>query len=137
MLRKLLRHLIKLKIDCESFNFCVCQLKFSFTFLLALHWISEQISNSRKIYDETIGWCGILWSSFIVGGEGFLAGETIASVDAFDGVSDVVEAEGDELGLGKRTPSKEIPLTSSFTTNCGSPVEEFSVENNVCSNFSF
>jgi hypothetical protein len=59
-------------------------------------------------------------------GDGFLVGETIASVDAVDGVSDVVEVDGDELGLGKRTPSKEIPLTSSFTTSCGSPVEEFS-----------
>jgi hypothetical protein len=38
-----------------------------------------------------------------------------------------VDADGDELGLGNRTPSKEIPLTSSFTTSCGSPVDEFSV----------
>jgi hypothetical protein len=67
-----------------------------------------------------------LWSSFIDGGDGFFAGDTIVSVDAFEGVREVVEAEGDELGLGKRTPSKEIPLTSSFTTNCGSPVDEFS-----------
>lgn len=40
----------------------------------------------------------------------------------------MVEVDGDELGLGKRTPSNEIPLTSSFTTNCGSPVDEFSVK---------
>lgn len=57
-------------------------------------------------------------------GEEFLFGDSILSVDAFDGVR---EADGDELGFGKRTPSKEIPLTSSFTTNCGSPVDEFSV----------
>lgn len=60
-------------------------------------------------------------------GDEFLFGDTIASVDAFEGVSDVVDADGDELGLGKRTPSKEMPLTSSFTTSCGSPVDEFSV----------
>lgn len=66
-------------------------------------------------------------SSFIAGGDGFFVGDTIGSVDAFDGVSDVVDTDGDELGLGNRTPSKEIPLTSSFTTNCGSPVDEFSV----------
>lgn len=56
-----------------------------------------------------------------------MAGEIIGSVDAFDGVNEVVDADGDELGLGKSTPSKEMPLTSSFTTNCGSPVDEFSV----------
>jgi hypothetical protein len=72
-----------------------------------------------------------LWSSFIDGGDGFLVGDTIGSVEAFEGVSDVVEADGDELGLGKRTPSKEIPLTSSFTTNCGSPVDEFSAGKNL------
>lgn len=60
-------------------------------------------------------------------GDEFLFGDTIASVDAFEGVSDVVDADGDELGLGKRTPSKEMPLTSSFTTSWGSPVDEFSV----------
>lgn len=60
-------------------------------------------------------------------GDGFLAGDTIGSVEAFDGVKEVVEAEGEEFGLGNRTPSNEIPLTSSFTTSCGSPVEEFSI----------
>lgn len=62
-------------------------------------------------------------------GDEFLVGDTIGSVDAFEGVREVVEADGEELGFGKRTPSNEIPLTSSFTTNCGSPVEEFSVDN--------
>jgi hypothetical protein len=61
-------------------------------------------------------------------GDEFLFGEIIGSVDAFEGVSELVDVDGDELGLGKRTPSKEIPLTSSFTTNCGSPVDEFSVQ---------
>lgn len=67
-----------------------------------------------------------MWSSLSDVGDWFLAGDTIGSVDALDGVSDVVDADGDELGFGKRTPSKEIPFTSSFTTNCGSPVDEFS-----------
>lgn len=60
-------------------------------------------------------------------GEVFLLGDTMGSVDALDGVKELVDADGEELGLGKRTPSKEIPLTSSFTTSCGSPVDEFSV----------
>lgn len=69
-----------------------------------------------------------MWSSFITVGDGFFVGDTIASVDAFEGVSEEVDADGDELGLGNKTPSKEIPFTSSFTTNCGSPVDEFSVK---------
>lgn len=62
----------------------------------------------------------------MVPGEEFFVGDSIGSVDAFEGVKDEVDADGDELGLGNSTPSKEMPLTSSFTTNCGSPVEEFS-----------
>lgn len=52
----------------------------------------------------------------------------MASVDAFDGVREDVDAGGDELGLGNRTPSKQMPFTSSLTTSCGSPVDEFSGE---------
>lgn len=64
-------------------------------------------------------------------GDGFLVGDTIGSVEAFEGVNDVVDADGDELGLGNNTPSNEMPFTSSFTTNCGSPVDEFSVTNEL------
>lgn len=80
-------------------------------------------SFARRIYDETIDCCVILWSSFAFE---FFDGDTILSVDAFDGVKEEVEADGDAFGFGKRTPSKDVPLTSNLTTNCGSPVDEFS-----------
>ena len=86
------------------------------------HTFSRLVTSG--IYEDTNGCCDILWSSFIVAGDEFFAGDTIGSVSAFDGVSDV---EGDVFGLGKRTPSNEIPFTSSFTTSCGSPVDEFSM----------
>lgn len=59
-------------------------------------------------------------------------GETIGSVGGvLDVVDDDADAGDDEFRLGNRTPSNDIPFTSSFTTNCGSPVEEFSVKKKV------
>lgn len=95
---------------------------FSCTYIIWNRWESL----ARRIYDETID---ILWSSLIAAGNEFFDGDSILSVDAFDGVKEVVEADGDAFGFENRTPSKDIPLTSNLTTNCGSPVVEFSALN--------